>query len=274
MQLLSTLPIYITLLLAALAGSLHCIGMCGPILVGFSQSFVATTPLTVNGSSTPATSMTRDFVWYHAGRIWTYAMLGLLAGGIGQQFRDASTIIGWQRPASIMLGVAVVLSGIALAGVIPGLKLDAGKGGCGIDKLSRFPLLASLVRGQGVAPRLLLGVIMGLLPCGLVYAMLVTVASLPSPVHAAAGMVVFGIGTLPSLTLVLLATNLVPARWRVHGSRLAAVCVILTGVFMLGRATLLPENCHGVSAVATTKSDTRCAHCTTQQTSPAPATGR
>jgi len=263
MELNSVLAIYLSLLLAALAGSLHCIGMCGPILAGFSQSFAASTPLTVNGDA-PRRTVAWGFVWYHAGRIWTYAMLGLFAGVVGQHFREGTAFLGWQRWASIALAGAVVLSGIALAGIIPGLRLDVGTGGCGIGKLARFPLLASLVRGQGVAPRLLLGAVMGLLPCGLIYAMLVTVASLPTPIHAALGMVVFGVGTLPSLTSVLLAANLIPTRWRVHGSKLAAACVILTGLFMLGRATLAPEDCH--AAATQGAAQPICEHCATPNT--------
>lgn len=260
MELNSVLAIYLSLLLAALAGSLHCIGMCGPILAGFSHSFAASTPLTVNGEA-PRRSIAWDFVWYHAGRIWTYAMLGLFAGVVGQHFREGTAFLGWQRWTSITLGAAVVLSGIALTGIIPGLRLDVGTGGCGIGKLTRFPLLASLVHGRGVTPRLLLGAVMGLLPCGLIYAMLVTVASLPTPIHAALGMVVFGVGTLPSLTSVLLAANLIPTRWRMHGSKLAAACVILTGLFMLGRATLAPEDCHAAESQGS--SQTTCEHCAT-----------
>lgn len=241
------LTTYLALLLAALAGSLHCIGMCGPILLAFTGAMKTAAP--PGPSSAPSAAapppIAWGLLWYHAGRVWTYGMLGLLAGYVGCCLRHSSSLIGWQRVVGLIAGGLVVLVGVALMGVIPRLRLDRS-GACGIKKIWTMPLLRSLLRQRSVTSRLLLGALMGFLPCGLVYSMLAIVASLPSPLHAALGMVIFGVGTIPSLTAVLVTSHLLPAAWRAAGTRLAAILVIFTGLWMAARSAM--ELCGGHAA--------------------------
>jgi len=123
------------------------------------------------------------------------------------------------------------------------LKPEALLKGCSISRWQTLPWLKTLVGSGGLIPRLLLGAVMGFLPCGLVYAMLAIVAGLPSPWHSATGMMIFGFGTLPSLTAAFGLAQLIPHKLRVHSTTLAAVMVILTGMWMLTR-TLLPHSGH------------------------------
>lgn len=236
----SLMTVYGGLFITGLLSSLHCIGMCGPILVGFSQAFERVS-LTVEGRARGTTAW--DLAWYHAGRIWTYAALGFVIGLVGQTLHHGSAWIGWQRAAGISMAVAVIFSGAALMGVIPGLRPDAILKGCPTGRWQTLPWFKTLVQSRGPIARLLLGAVMGLLPCGLVYAMLTIVAGLPSPWHSAAGMIIFGLGTLPSLTAVFWLGRLIPRRLRAHGTTLAAVVVILTGAWMLAR-TLVPHGAH------------------------------
>jgi len=67
-------------------------------------------------------------------------------------------------------------------------------------------------------------------------------AALATPWHAALGMIVFGLGTLPSMTAVLMVSHLLPAKWRGHGTKPAAIIVLLTGVWMVARAALPHEH--------------------------------
>jgi sulfite exporter TauE/SafE len=233
--------IYGSMVMAGLAGSLHCIGMCGPILFAFSQIFEDA----ADRRGEPRPSLQVDFTWYHAGRIWTYGVLGFLAGWAGHGLRATSAYLGWQRPLSVLVGLIVILSGVALLGVIPGLRFLGSSNGCGVERLRGPSWFLALLRAPGWLPRLLLGATMGLLPCGLVYAMLAVASTLPSPLHAALGMVVFGVGTLPSLSAVLLAGRILPARLRLHGTRMAAIAVIIAGCWMTAR-TLLPHSLHGM----------------------------
>ncbi len=242
---LNLLAIYSSLLVAGLAASLHCIGMCGPILLGFAEVFNRTS-LTINGQSATHDcgaqhrhSLAWDFACYHVGRIWTYAMLGLGAGLLGQGIRGSSTYVGMQFPLAIAVSVTVIVSGVALLGVLPFGKVDAWLTGCGAGGLTGKKWLVKLTHHRGWIARLLLGVVMGLLPCGMVYAVLLVVAAMPTPLHSAVGMVVFGLGTLPSLTGVLLTSRLIPSRYRAYGSRLAAVSIIMAGAWMMTRTLIV-----------------------------------
>lgn len=265
---------YASLLLAGLGGSLHCIGMCGPILIGFSQSFARSNeppPTEANPDRDAAVSagdgplpgdrrpsLMWDFAAYHTGRIWTYALLGLIAGFVGHGLRESSTWMGWQRGAGVAIGVFVVITGLALLGVIPGVDADRWLHRCGFKKFGKGSWFRGLMQSRGFTPKLLLGVVMGFLPCGLVYAALVLAATMPSPLHSALAMAVFGIGTLPSLSAVLIFARAVPASWRVHGTKLAAVVIIATGAWMSYRAYTVGEAghcpaCHSKQASAATR---------------------
>lgn len=215
-----------SLFLTGLAGSLHCVGMCGPILLAFSRLLNPAGP----------TSFLAHHASYHAGRLWTYGLLGLLVGQAGMELREQSLILGWQRPLGVLVSALVISSGLITLGLIPGPRLNLQIGGCA----QRPPgWLAGLASDPRWAARLLLGAIMGLLPCGMVYAMLLVVSTLPTPVHAAVGMVCFGAGTLPALSFVVLGSRLAPRWLAIRGPRLAAVLLVGIGVFMLSRALLV-----------------------------------
>jgi hypothetical protein len=238
----STLVIYTGLLLTGLAGSLHCVGMCGPILLGFSEAFDRVA-LTIKGQPR-GRRLVWDFLWYHAGRIWTYAAMGFLAGWLGQALHQGSAWMGYQRAASVSLSAVVILAGMTLLGIVPAWKPNRWASSCSFDRRGSPPWLRSLVRGSGVVPRLLLGVVMGLLPCGLVYAALAIAAGLSSPWHSAVGMAVFGLGTVPSLTAVLLSRRLIPTRLRPHGVKLAAAMIALSGLWMMARSLTPHDHDH------------------------------
>jgi hypothetical protein len=240
-----SLAFFGTLLAAGLAGSLHCVGMCGPILIGFTQA-VGRTPTARPAGAARGGATARgpapfhlEFLAYHAGRIWTYAMLGLAAGMLGGRARAGAALYGWQRPVTVILAAAVMAAGVLLLGILPAARLEAFLTGCGIARLRGRPWFASLTASPGPLPRLLLGALMGLLPCGLVYAMLALVASLP-PAHAALGMLVFGLGTIPSLTAVLLFGRSISGWMRRHGTRLVAATLIVAGAVMMWRALSSP----------------------------------
>lgn len=223
-----------TMFMAGLAGSLHCVGMCGPILVAFSG-------VVGNGDGLRGRL---EFLAYHAGRLWTYGLLGLLAGWTGSELRVGSASLGWQRPLAVIFAVLVILSGLSAMGWLPGWRFMTSSSGCGQMIRQGRRGLGLLAGRQRLAARLLLGSVMGFLPCGLVYAMLLVVATLSSPLASAVAMLCFGLGTLPSLTAVVLGSRALPIRWRAQGTRIAAVLILGIGVFMLARA-LLVTSAHG-----------------------------
>src|SRR5690606_16435355 len=84
-----------------------------------------------------------------------------------------------------------------------------------------------------------IGLMNGLLPCGLVYAMLATAAATGTPLRGALTMGVFGLSTIPALVILSLTTRFAGVRWRTRVNQLAGVLVIIFGIL-----TVL----HGVSA--------------------------
>ena len=92
----TTLALFGALALTGLAGSLHCVGMCGPILVGLSRKLPE------------GRSFAWDAIAYHGGRLWTYMVLGLIAGAFGQRLEQSW---GGRSLFALLLGGIVVLNG-------------------------------------------------------------------------------------------------------------------------------------------------------------------
>lgn len=218
----------LSLFFAGLAGSLHCVAMCGPILIGLQAS--------LGGRGA--------WALYHTGRLWTYGMLGWAAGWLGAELRHSSIDVAWQRALATLAALAVIFGGAAALGWLPGLRLKLSAPESCATGPRRWPWLTGLIRQPGAAARLLLGAIMGLLPCGLVYAALLVAASAGGPVIGALAMLCFGLGTLPALTALLLGGRLLPARLRTAGPRLAAAVLFGVGLLMLMRALWMPTS-HG-----------------------------
>jgi len=229
-----TIAIYASLALAGLAGSLHCIGMCGPLLVAFSRVF--TEGRTPSSARFPFLA---DFTCYHAGRIWTYGLLGLLVGAAGGRMREMGALAGLQRPTALLFSLGTIAAGLAVAGALPLPRLEKLLGTCGLSRMRGYSWFALLVGSREPVARLLLGALMGLLPCGLVYGALVLAATLPGPAHAALGMLVFGAGTVPSLSAVLWAGRSAPRWLRLHGTRAVGLALIIAGCVMAARALLV-----------------------------------
>ena len=192
--------------LSGLAGSLHCVAMCG--------GFAAT------ASSRP----TGAAAW-HLGRLTTYALLGAVAGTVGR------VIPG---PAWVPAAVAMVLLcwfALAIAGVVPEPRLRVpGIGRAGI----------ALANREDAGSRYLFGMTTGLLPCGLVYAALALPVALGTPVGGALAMLAFGLGTIPALATLSVALRKV-LRSGLWPRRALAAVILASGMWSIAmRAGMLP----------------------------------
>jgi uncharacterized protein len=175
----------ITGLLLGLATSLHCIAMCGPLLLLMHS---------IKGNKI---SPFKNIV-YHLGRIFMYTTLGFIAGSIGESF----SLFGWQRKIAILLGLIVM---IAL--IIPVGGKFTQKISLKFTKRLKYRF-HHLIKKSNYASQFLLGSLNGLLPCGAVYIALATAIAIGSVFQSAIFMSVFGLGTLPAL----FATNSVLSR--------------------------------------------------------------
>lgn len=236
---------YLGFFVAGLAGSLHCIGMCGPILTAVA-GVDRRAEITVRGRSVARTARHAaiDLLWYHAGRISTYAMLGALAGTLGAQIRNALWLGAVQDWLGVSLGAIAIIVALVLL-IKPATSCAKVFESFPKNRTiaSAFAFLRALTQQTSPASRFLLGAIMGFIPCGLVYIMLAMVAATGHPLTAALGMIAFGLGTLPALTGVVLAMRLIPIRWRKHGNRIAMLMALVVGAMFLWRSW--PVHDHG-----------------------------
>lgn len=164
-----------------LFGSVHCIGMCGPLAFAI--------PVSQNKWWV----IVGDKLLYNFGRVISYSFLGLLIGFIGQQF----WIAGLQQGISLLSGLLIIMAGLSR---IFKIRLHQSKILSGlfspVNRLLRYAL-------QHRAGHLVIGLLNGFLPCGFVYLAMVGAVNTSSPVAAAQFMFWFGMGTFP---LMLLAT--------------------------------------------------------------------
>jgi hypothetical protein len=197
-------------------GSFHCIGMCGPIALSVPMS-----------GKRGVAGILRALA-YNLGRIITYSVLGLLVGFVGKQIMFGS----FQQALSIAVGV-LILAFLILP------KAITKK----VDPTSKFAQLFLKLKGtfQGVFRSkspigpLALGLVNGLLPCGLVYVGLAGALAMADPVTSAAFMAAFGLGTVPVMISVILAGDFISVQWRSKIRKLMPVMFAIMGVLFILR---------------------------------------
>lgn len=175
---------YILLFTAGLLGALHCMGMCGGLVTACGMRFGG-------GLSFSLT--------YNAGRILSYSFLGLLMGLIGKALIAAGLFGKFQGIVPIVAGSLMVLIGLDLLGFVPkGLrKITSGL----FPKALSDKLIGNQLK-KHQPTTILLGIMNGLIPCGLLYAVGIKAAATADPVQGMLTMVAFGAGTLPALLLI------------------------------------------------------------------------
>lgn len=225
---LSGTGLLLPLFLVGLLGGVHCFGMCGGIVGALSASGPVS-PLS-GAHPKPAGSQASIHLAYNAGRLTSYSLAGWLAGAMGAGSMDAMT---YGRPllyalASLML----VLLGLYLSGLPASLTWLERMGSRIWRRIA--PLGRHLLPARTPARALLLGLLWGWLPCGLVYSALISAATSGSAWMGAGVMLSFGLGTVPNL----LASAWIAQKFRVrlaqHGVRkLAGGGILLWGVWGL-----------------------------------------
>lgn len=180
-------PLALAMLIAgAASGVTHCAAMCGPLVL--AQVAALPAPVCVRARLLAGTRFS-----YHAGRLATYAALGGLAGWSGRGLVHILTMSA--LPVSLLL---------ALAAIIVGIAAWRGTGAARSGRLSEWVARAArpLMSGKGHWSGLRLGLILGLLPCAMIYAALAVAASTANPAAGAGLMLAFGLGTVPGLVAI------------------------------------------------------------------------
>lgn len=206
-----------------LAGSLHCVGMCGPIAIALPHS------------AKPAAGVVVERLAYQFGRVLTYAMLGIVVGLGGSAFATA----GYGRTLSLISGALMIVVALVQLAWHKSL-LPSGPVERLIAPLHRK--LASLLRSHGVMAHLGIGLLNGLLPCGLVTAALVGAVGTGSVLQGSLFMAAFGLGTVPLMSAVSIFGTSLSCRLR-QKLRVAtpAMAIIIGTLFLLrGMALGIP----------------------------------
>ncbi|MBL4709358.1 MAG: sulfite exporter TauE/SafE family protein [Flavobacteriales bacterium] len=206
---------YWTAISIGLLGSLHCIGMCGPIALALpldrSSSFKI-----VGGS-----------VIYNLGRLFSYLLIGALLGLVGNGFAMA----GFQQILSIVVGSFMVLS--AIWAVFQLKKWNFQIHNLWISRIKSA--MAKRFRRTSFANLFFIGMLNGILPCGLVYIALAGAIAMASPTQGAFFMFAFGLGTMPLMLAVAVYGNQIKNKFFPPIKRFVPVFIFLIGTLFIIR---------------------------------------
>lgn len=211
----------IIILTTAFLGSVgHCIGMCGGIVVAYSSSKI--------DQSSTYLQQTASHLAYNFGRVTTYTFLGALFGFVGQVVAFTPTTKGI---LFVITGILMLLAGLSLIGNIKFLNSAEWS----VSKYSWYQnSFKHLMSNRSYLSFYLLGLLNGIIPCGLVYAFAIFAASTADPLSGALVMATFGLATIPALFFLGFITKLLQ-KGTIRGTmmKLAALLVILYGVITL-----------------------------------------
>jgi len=247
------MPHYIVIFVAGIAGSFHCIGMCG----GFACA------LGVDPAGRIAT-LYRHLL-YNTGRVTTYIFMGGLAGVAGQAIstqEDVSpktsmeimhnhstltnigtllpeTLSTGQRILAIVAGLLMVVMSLQLFGYLQRLHILF----TGLSSNTLVRSLRTLLNSRSRSATLAFGVFNGFLPCPLVYAFIAHAAASANIYSGMTIMVLFGLGTFPAMILIGGIGQVINHHWRKRAVWVAGLFIMLLGLITIIRG-LFPLTGH------------------------------
>jgi len=201
----------------------HCIGMCGPLIASQSLSF----------QRTGAGRLMTPHALYNIGRIITYGLIGALMGLTGSFMNIAGRLAGIQNSVLVIAGLTMMLMGISIIWQRGATGWIEGHNSTVLRAARHILSSRSSFRPLG------LGLVMGLLPCGLSYTIFIAAAGTGSSMAGMLMALAFGIGTAPALLLFGTAVSSLRARLRGRIYQAGGVLVILMGILFLVRGIRL-----------------------------------
>jgi len=211
----------VIILSTAFLGSVgHCIGMCGGIVVAYSSNKIDT--------KSSYMQQTASHLAYNFGRVATYSILGAIFGFIGQVAAFAPTTKG---VLFLITGILMVLAGLSLVGNIKFLNSAEWS----VSKYAWYQnSFRKLIVSKSYLSFFLLGMLNGIIPCGLVYSFAIFAASAATPLGGALVMATFGLATIPALFFLGFVTKfLQKGSLRGIMMKIAALLVIVYGLFTI-----------------------------------------
>lgn len=207
----------ITALIIGLAGSLHCLGMCSPLVMAAT-------------AMKPSIILSR--LLYNVGRIFTYALLGMIVAGAGMALPSRN----YQNLLSIILGVALLF--IAFGG-IRNIHIPILSGTMQSLSLKLKNVFSKYLNQKNYRSLFMLGSINGLLPCGLTFLALTYCLTLQRPIDGFNFMLLFGVGTLPIMLGFTSVLQFMIQRFNFNMRSITTGMLILSGTVLIARVFIV-----------------------------------
>lgn len=222
--------LFVSMLALGLATSVHCISMCGPMVVTYA----------VKGEESDHwTAKVVPNLAYQAAKITSYVIVGLLLGAIGSAF-NLNGIRPWVMFAA---GAFMIVLGLGMTGRVPwAARLTPRPPRFLITALSKLRRKAKADADQGaasIATPISFGLLTGLMPCAPLQAAQLAAAGTGSVLGGGVAMLAFGLGTAPLMLGFGLASSMVPKHWKHRLTVALAVVVMVFGVVFINRAATL-----------------------------------
>lgn len=202
--------------LIGLLGSLHCVGMCGPIALMLPVSH-----------DQPIRKSIQTLL-YHLGRITAYALIGIFLGMIGESLAT----FGFQQHLSIAIGVILLITVI-----IPGSWLHQFSI---LQPVNRILMklksaMASNFKKKSLDSFFTLGFLNGFLPCGLVYVAAFAAIGTNGLTNSILYMILFGLGTVPLMSFVIFAKGFINKKMNINTKKLIPYAVAFVSILFILR---------------------------------------
>lgn len=218
---------YFSMFLLGIFGTAHCLGMCGPIVVALPGRY----------------RRRRAHLAYHLGRLGTYTLVGALLGAAGHGLTGLFDLaprqaLLWTGRLQVSLSVPVALfllfMGLARLGLVGEPRWMA------VAMPSRLPGYASVMSHaldrRNMLWLLVMGLLLGLLPCGLSYGAFARSLAAGGALEGALLTALFGVGTLPGLLLLGSGAASLFHRFRRRMEIISGLIMIGMGVSLLAKA--------------------------------------
>ena len=209
---------YVIAFFTGLFGSLHCVAMCGPLVMALPLS-----------KQSPLVAFLHRLL-YQAGRIFIYTLFGLLFGWVGSQFN----LLGWQQGLSIISGIFLLILAFFHFSKNHIKPIERLQGKIMVPLSNWMGKL--LVKPYG---GFFAGMLNGLLPCGMVYLALAGAVNAETLTEGATYMMMFGLGTAPMMIAAAYASVFLRRRTRFNFSTLLPYLTLCMGLWLVFRGAEL-----------------------------------
>lgn len=225
---------YFAAFIAGLLGGIHCVGMCGGIVAALTFGIDSANK---SNSTQSKKELYPYLLAYNSGRLLSYTFAGLLVGGISMLATNLPILHNIQFSLQIFAAFFMIALGLYIGGWWVGLRKIEKVGGVIWKRIE--PISRQFIPVKTPFQALILGLLWGWLPCGLVYSILFWSISTGSAIEGGLLMLSFGLGTLPMLLAMGFfaagLTSFIRKNWVRY---LAGSIIISFGIFSLFNISL------------------------------------